>query len=85
MPDDFSLLSERCVRLHVGIRGARMSRTKWFGVQPFDRFPVEVVRGCASLLDEIPTQVQVALITGQTIKADESQLDFRMPTIPWQF
>ena len=61
-----------------------MSRAKRCGVQSFDGFPVEVMRFRSPLFDKESTQVQVALIMGQTIKADESQLDFRMPTIPWQ-
>ena len=58
--------------------------TKWYGVHPFDRFVVEVVRFCSPLFDEKSTEIQVALFACQAIKADQSQLYFRMSAIPGQ-
>ena len=61
-----------------------MSRTKGCRVQPFDRFPVEVIRLCSSLFDKKSTEIQVALFVGQTIKADQSQFNFRVSAISRQ-
>src|SRR4029077_2996281 len=45
---------------------------------------VEVMRFLSSLLDEKSTQIQKALFARQTIKTDQSELNFRMSAVPRQ-
>src|SRR6202035_5899220 len=55
MPNHFSLLPERYMRLHVGVRGDRMSGTERRSVQSLDGFAVEVMWFRSSLLNEKST------------------------------
>ena len=78
MPDHPGLLAHGNVRLVilVGLRPI-VGRI----VAARQRFPGEIVRLAAALVDEIGSKIEPPLVAGQAVELDEGKLDFLVTAI----